>query len=329
MMLKQKKQIQNNWEGRAGEDAEGMRLDVYIADTLQLLSRSQVKARNLSALLNGKAVKVSRLLKAGDALELHWDDAAPEHIIPEPIPLDIVYEDDAVVVINKAQGMVTHPAAGNWSGTLANALLYKMQQMQQKEQNDTDHSPVCHGLRPGIVHRLDKDTSGIIIMAKNDRALEFLAKQFKERRTRKIYIALVHSKPASETGAIEGFIQRDPRNRKRFILNKNTTQAGKYSITYYKTIWTKDIPKAGRVSLLLLRPKTGRTHQLRVHLKAIGCPIVGDPIYGIDAKDKCLKGCTLMLHAWKLSITLPNGEKKTFKAPLPERFRKFICKVHN
>jgi 23S rRNA pseudouridine1911/1915/1917 synthase len=276
----------------------GFRLDRYVAEHLRLLTRSQVKARSLRAAVNGRDVKISKALKAGDLLDLAWAEPEPSTLIPEDIPLEILYEDERVVVINKAQGMVVHPGAGNRRGTLANALLFR------KGANAGEP------FRPGIVHRLDKDTSGVIIAAYDSEALTFLADQFKRRRVGKTYAALVQGTPRSPAGVIKTRITRDPRNRTRFTVSEDT---GKTALTRYRTVrsW-------GAYSLLLLRPKTGRTHQLRVHLRALGHPVAGDPLYG--------GGGSLMLHASRLCLRLPGGapEPRLFKAPLPRRFYALI-----
>ncbi|MDR2618575.1 MAG: RluA family pseudouridine synthase [Treponema sp.] len=296
---------------------EKLRLDRYIAENLKLLTRSQIRARKLLARVNGKDVKISRILKSGDSLELQWADAVIPDLIPEDIPLDVIYEDSRAVVVNKAQGMVVHPGAGNYRGTLANALLYR-------SLAKTDGSSgFCGGpensLRPGIVHRLDKDTSGLIIAAWDAEALEFLAGQFRKRKVIKTYAALVQGTPKEKQGRIETRIARNPRNRKLFAVSEDK---GKKSLTLYKTVsaW-------GRYSLLLLRPKTGRTHQIRVHLKALGHPILGDPLYG--SADTLFPNATLMLHAKRLSVVLPGRrEQETFRTPFPCRFRKIVlsCK---
>jgi 23S rRNA pseudouridine1911/1915/1917 synthase len=286
-----------------------LRLDRYVAEYLKLLSRSQIKARRLSASLNGKEVKISRILKGGDRLCLRWEDEPETELIPEDIPLDILYEDDRVVVVNKAQGMVVHPGAGNRRGTLANALLFRRR--SRKLPRAGSAGP---GLRPGIVHRLDKDTSGVIIAAYDDEALAFLAGQFKNRSALKSYAALVAGTPRDPSGRIEGSIVRDPRDRKKFAVSPDQGK-GKPSLTLYKVVrsW-------GTHSLLLLRPRTGRTHQLRLHLRSLGHPIVGDPLYG--RPDSLFPRATLMLHAKSLSILLPGHDAaETFLAPLPSRFR--------
>jgi len=284
------------------------RLDRYVSENLKLLSRSQIKARELKAKVNGKDVKFSCHVKKGDKLDLNWSDAPPVDIIPQDIPIDVVYEDEKQIVINKAQGMVVHPGAGNRQGTLANALYFR----RLKKSGSSSE-----GLRPGIVHRLDKDTSGLIIAAFDEETHAFLAEQFKTRKVQKYYIAIVQGAPKEIKGRIETFIARDQKDRRRFTVAAN----GRNSVTAYKIIknWNK-------YSLLLLRPRTGRTHQLRVHLRHIGCPILGDPIY--SSADKLFPDASLMLHSKKLVITLA-GEKKerVFSLPVPDRFTDVIEKL--
>ena len=285
----------------------GLRLDRYAAENLKILSRSQIKARRLQALINGKSAKVSRLLKGGERLDLSWDEAEAVFLEPENLPLDVIYEDARVIVINKAQGMVVHPGAGNRSGTLANALLYR----RLESRRCADDGRTAASLRPGIVHRLDKDTSGVIIAAWDERSLAFLADQFKARKVRKTYAALVHGCPRQTSGSIAKSIVRSRRNRKIFTVSDTE---GRPSLTRYKVIraW-------GAYSLLLLRPKTGRTHQIRVHLKHLGHPILGDPFYG--QSDPRFKKAPLMLHAKSLSLLLPERESPVrFRTQLPARF---------
>jgi len=285
-----------------------LRLDRYLSENLRLLSRSQIKARCLNAKINGKSVKLSRPVKQGDILELNWEEEPPQFIIPQDIPLNIVYEDERCVVVNKAQGMVVHPGAGNRQGTLANALYFRRLKHNESQ---------AAGLRPGIVHRLDKETSGLIIAAYDDEAHAYLARQFKDRKVIKKYAAIICGTPKEKEGRIETFIARDPRDRKRFTVS-NT---GKTAVTFYKVIKTLQ-----NYSLVMLRPKTGRTHQLRVHLKHIGHPILGDPVYGYT--DKNFPKATLMLHSKTLAIILPGEtERGVFTSVLPERFKEILEKL--
>ena len=303
----------------------GLRLDRYVAEYLKILTRSQIKARKLKALVNGKAVKVSRNLTGGEHLEISWEEEESIHLVPENLPLNIVYENERVIVINKEQGMVVHPGAGNRRGTMANALFYRMLEKRGIESASRQIAEVLpvqssQGLRPGIVHRLDKDTSGVIIAAWDNDALAFLASQFKARKVRKSYAALVQGCPRDTEGSIEKGIIRSRRNRKIFSVSDTI---GRPSITYFKLIKAYE-----KYSLLLLRPRTGRTHQIRVHLKYLGTPILGDSLYGRD--DPRFGKASLMLHAKSLSLVLPpdNGNdfecQRTFRTPLPARFRNII-----
>jgi 23S rRNA pseudouridine1911/1915/1917 synthase len=299
--------------------ADAARLDVYAASVLGVLTRSQIKSRNLTALVNGKAVKLSRPVKAGDRIALTWDERPPLALSPENIPLTVMHEDAACIVVNKPQGMVVHPGAGNHCGTLVNALLWR-RQGGAKTATDCPLPELPHqdGTRPFIVHRLDKDTSGVLIAAYTEDALHFLSRQFREHTVKKTYAAIVAGVPPEERGLIDTCLCRDSRNRKLFMTSEKT---GKRALTRYKRLysWT-DGPAA--YSLLLLRPHTGRTHQLRVHLRHIGCPILGDPLY--HKKDPRYPAATLMLHALSLTVTLPTGTRRTFKTALPERFTSLL-----
>ncbi|MCL1813756.1 MAG: RluA family pseudouridine synthase [Treponema sp.] len=310
------------YSGTAEGITGSVRLDRYIAETLRLLSRSQIKSRCLEAKLNGKTVKVSRPVKNGDTIELSWQPAAPLYLEPENIALDLIYEDDRCAVINKAQGMVVHPGAGNHSGTLANALLWR--HLNRPEQPD---------YRNGIVHRLDKDTSGVIIAAYDNEALAFLSDQFKAKTIRKRYLALVQGIPVNSKGRIHTRLIRDPRDRKRFTalpIIPDSKPQGKIALTRYHVI--KSWPG---YSLLILEPKTGRTHQLRVHLKHLGNPIIGDSIYNPlyegnrKDRDKNFPNSALMLHALNLAIVIPGEiEQRVFKAPMPDRFKTVIAELN-
>ena len=291
----------------------GLRLDRYAAEYLKLFTRSQIKNRELRAAVNGKETKMSRLLKGSEILEFSWKDPLPPELIPQDLPLDIVFEDERVAVINKAQGMVVHPGAGNFSGTLANALYYRRLK-QENAGNDSGKTPgQTYDARPGIVHRLDKDTSGLIITAWDQETHLFLADQFKQRRVIKTYAAIVRGSPAEKTGRIDLPICRDRHNRKLFTAGS----AGKPCLTFYRVArsWNN-------YSLLLLRPKTGRTHQIRVHLKHLGFPVAGDPLYG--KKDPFFPDLTLMLHAKRLTLRIPEKGRQTFRTAFPDRFYDFF-----
>jgi len=285
----------------------GLRVDKYIAEEAKLLSRSQLKSRLVSVRVNGTESKLSRRIDCGDVIEVNYEDEVPADMEPEDLRLSILFENDDVIVLDKAQGMVVHPAAGNPKGTLVQGLLHHCAGL-------TERFPSLP-LRPGIVHRLDKETSGVIIAAKTPEAHEFLSKQFRDRSTEKVYVAVVVGNPAQGEGIIETFLKRDPGNRKRFACSEGE---GKRAVTYYRVMrrW-KDF------SLVLLSPKTGRTHQLRGQMLHIGHPIAGDPVYG--KKNRLFPELSLMLHAYRLTILLPGErERRCFIAPIPERFRDFV-----
>jgi 23S rRNA pseudouridine1911/1915/1917 synthase len=292
-----------------------MRVDRFVAECWKLLTRSQLKARDARILVNGKAAKPSRPVLPGDLVEVSWTEAAAPDLAPESIPLDILFENERVLVVNKAQGMVTHPGAGNWSGTLVNAVLGYLGEGQSSRFAPIDgRSP--GSFRPGIVHRLDKDTSGVIILAKDPEALEALALQFRERRVRKQYLAIVRGDLQPSEGSIDTLLARDPRNRKLFAVSAT---GGKRALTLYKVLSRK----AG-YCLVSLRPRTGRTHQLRVHMRHLGHPILGDPLY--SKPDPRFPAASLMLHAYRLKIILPGeSEPRVFRAPPPERFSRFMA----
>ena len=292
------------------------RLDIYASSFLDM-SRSRLKHGVKSVVVDGKKAKLSIKVSGGENVEIQYEDPVPENILPQEIPLDIIYEDDNTAVINKKQGMVTHPAAGNWSGTLVNALLFHWGRSSVFDAEKATNDP----RRPGIVHRLDKDTSGIIITAKNKESEDWLQKQFQQRNVRKEYIAIVKGIPPSSSGSIKTQIVRDPKNRKRFTTSSDPA-VGKFSWTDYRCIGSY-----GSYSLMRLRLKTGRTHQIRVHMKYIGCPILGDPIY--SRKDSLFPDATLMLHARMLGITLPGkNDMDVFKAPVPVRFKRVLKTLH-
>ncbi len=293
-----------------------MRVDKFLSAQEEILAacgcanRSHLQNIITNLVINGNQGKFSSKIKPGDKIEIEWQEQIPQDIQPQDLPLNIVYEDDDVTVVNKEQGMVTHPAAGNWTSTLVNALLFHW----GRGAVETSH-------RPGIVHRLDKDTSGLIITAKNIASETWLQQQFQQRRVKKEYIAIVVGRPPAASGNIKTQLIRDPRNRKRFKAASDSTQ-GKFAHTVYRCIACY-----GPFSLMRLRLKTGRTHQIRVHMKHIGCPILGDPIYG--SKNSVFPNATLMLHSSLLALRLPQREDfVTFKTATPLRFKKILKVLH-
>ncbi len=310
---------------------EGLRLDVFISETMGLFSRSQVKSRVTEVRVNGKSVRLSRKLKAGDVVAVDYTHAPPISAEPENIPLDVIFENDDVVVVNKPQGMVVHPGSGNSTGTLVNALLFHCAGLSA--------AFGAEEIRPGIVHRLDKETSGVIIMAKNPRAHELLSAQFKARKTRKLYAAILQGGLKEPRGRLETMIVRDTAHRKRFACS---AVRGRHSVTLWKVVRTYSgappaAPEAAvsaasaasgkrpprLYTLVMLSPKTGRTHQLRVHMRHLSAPVLGDELYG--RPDPLFPQARLMLHAKSLTILLPGEERpRTFRAPLPGRFREIL-----
>lgn len=291
-----------------------IRLDKYIASLPNGMNRSKLKSGIVCIQVNGKKQKISCQVKANDIIDIQWEENVPDNIEPENIPLDIIYEDENVCIVNKKQGMVTHPAAGNWKGTLVNALLYHWGRESIPELKEGQVSKILSNRRPGIVHRLDKETSGIIITAKNHDTEEFLSAQFRNHSSIvKEYIAICIGRPQHQHGIIQTNIIRDPKERKRFKAVVGTEE-GKPAESYYECIICY-----GEYSLMKVRINTGRTHQIRVHMKYLNCPILGDGIYA--HQDKKFPKATLMLNARLLKIKIPGKEELSiFKSPTPERF---------
>ena len=288
---------------------EGIRAERIdsVLSSVDGLSRNNLKNRMECLRVNGKDSKLSKKVSSGDEIVYSLKAEVDINITAENIPLDIIYEDDNVFVINKPAGMVVHPAAGNYTGTMAQGIMYLL------NGGDSDFSE--GDTRPGIVHRLDKDTSGIIIAAKNTSALEFLSEQFRNRQASKTYLAVINGRLPAVSGRIESRIGRDKNNRKKMTWK---TEGGKSAVTDYKVLkeWACK-------SFVALSPKTGRTHQLRVHMLKMNTPIAGDPVYA-----RKTEGYSLMLHAYKLRIKLPGDEMITeFRAPLPERFKTAILRL--
>ena len=286
------------------EAGQGQRLDRYLAEAAAIVSRSQLKARLVSVAVNGQEAKLSRLVEPGDRIRLELAAIPPMDLRAEAMHLDILFEDANVLVVNKPAGLVVHPAAGNHTGTLVHGLLHHFGEL--KDQDFEDES------RPGIVHRLDKDTSGVMIIAKHPAAHEWLSAQFQARTTKKTYLAIAAGRIAWTTMHLEGFIRRDPANRQRFM---HDTAQGKAASTDFELL------ASGRdFSLLRVKPLTGRTHQIRVHARHLGHALLADPIYG--KSDKRFTDLRLMLHAFRLEICLP-GESaaRTFQAPVARDMR--------
>jgi 23S rRNA pseudouridine1911/1915/1917 synthase len=279
------------------------RLDKYLVIQLPEFSRSRIQGliSNGHVDVNGlPAKKTGQALERGSTVTVRIPPTAPTNIIAEDIPLDIIFENDDLLVVNKPAGMVVHPAAGHSSGTLVNAVMGY----------DSDIEGIGGEERPGVVHRLDKETSGLILLAKNEQAHRWLQDQFRLRKVDKTYLALVDGKPPTPSGRVEAHIGRDLKNRKRMAIVSE--RYGREAISEYTTVEEFD-----NHTLLEFHPHTGRTHQIRLHCLFLNCPIAGDEIYG--KKKSTININRHFLHAYRLNIRLPNEtEPKEFEAPLPE-----------
>ena len=299
-----------------GPDDVGTRLDAFLASQIEGWSRARLQ-RLIEAedvLVNGKPGKPSYKLRENDELEVELIAPATTSFTPEAIPIEIVYEDETLVVVNKPAGLVVHPAAGIHSGTLANALAYHFQQL-----------PNAASVRPGIVHRLDRDTSGLLVVAKTEAALEHLSDQFRARMVYKSYAALVHGRLDSDTGRIYQPLARDPSNRTRMAV----VRGGRTALSIYRVN-----RRFNRFTLLDVKLETGRTHQIRVHLAWLKHPVVGDETYG-GGRDNTIQDARLrahvrnldrhFLHAEKLAFTHPKtGERVEFSSPLPAELSELL-----
>lgn len=290
-------------------DNQNGRLDKVVSDLDPELSRSQIKrlieSENIK--VNDQIQKPKYKVKTGDKITILKPEIKKLEIAPEDIPLGIVYEDDDVLVVNKPQGMVVHPAPGHENHTLVNALLY--------------HSPLStiNGtFRPGIVHRIDKDTSGLLMVAKNDLAHRSLAKQLKEKTNKREYIALIYGNIKEDQGTIDAPLGRNPQDRKKQAVIRD----GRHAVTHFKVL-----KRYGQFTLVKCVLETGRTHQIRVHMKYIGHPLVGDPLYG---PKKVIGENGQFLHAAVLGFKHPRtGEEMTFSVDLPDEFQKMLNKLDN
>ncbi len=289
-------------------DENNSRIDAWLAGNLEDYSRSYIQklCQEGSIKVNGLQVKSNYKLKAGDKVSAMIPEAEVLQVEAEEIPLDIVYEDEHIIVINKPKGMVVHPAAGNYSGTLVNALM--------KHCGDS-LSDINGVIRPGIVHRIDKDTSGLLVVAKNNHAHEFLSKKLKTHDIKREYIALVEGIIYENSGKIDAPIGRHPVERKKMSVN---TKSGRNAITHFTVL--ERFPTA---TYLELKLETGRTHQIRVHMAYINHPIIGDEVYGRKKQRFDTQG--QVLHARRLSFEHPaTGELMEFETPVPDYFARLL-----
>ena len=289
----------------APEDT-GLRLDHYLACKLPQYSRNHFQnlIRDGRVTVDAKPARANHRIRTGEQITVRIPPPKEVEIAPENIDLDIVYEDGDIAVINKPQGMVVHPAVGNYTGTLVNALLYHCKEL----------SGINGEIRPGIVHRIDKDTSGLLVIAKNDFAHRILAKQIQKKEVSRIYLAIAEDNIRQDNGTICAPIGRNPSDRKKMAV----VASGRNAVTHFRVL-----ERYSFCTYLELKLETGRTHQIRVHLNHIGHPIVGDPLYGRRNQRFSLKGQAL--HAARLSLTHPRtGEHMEFSAPLPDYFEKLL-----
>jgi len=290
---------------------ESVRLDLYISRELNDISRSYIQKliENGNVKVNNEIILSKKFkINANDNIEIIIPEPEKLKLEPENIPISIVYEDDDVIVVNKPQGMVVHPAPGHYSGTLVNALLYHSKKL----------SSINGIIRPGIVHRIDKDTSGLLMIAKNNKAHNSLAAQLKEHSTKRIYYALVHGNLKASSGTIDAPIGRHPINRlKRAVVENN----GKRAVTHFNVL-----ERFTGYNLIELKLETGRTHQIRVHMSYLGHPLVGDPLYGVKKKKFNLEGQAL--HAKTIGFVHPTTlEYMEFDSELPDYFKALLDKI--
>ena len=294
-------------------EEKGQRIDVFVVERFPELSRSHVQKliEQGNVLVDGSVRKANYKLRGGEAVQVTVPQAEPISVEPEDIPLDILYEDKDIIVVNKARGMVVHPASGVYSGTLVNALLYHCR----------DLSGINGEIRTGIVHRLDKDTSGVMVCAKNDTAHLDLAKQIRTKTAHRTYWAIVHGNIKEEAGIIKGDIGRHPTDRKKMAIVREN---GKPAVTHFKVL-----ERFGEYTLVECQLETGRTHQIRVHMTSIGHPLINDPKYG-PKKSSPFAINGQALHSLQLTLTHPvTKEEMTFTAPLPTDMEKILTGLRN
>ena len=290
---------------------EDQRIDRYLTEMLPEQSRSffQKLIRDGFVIVNHIIVKVNYRLKTGDVIEIDIPDAVPTEIVPENIPLDILYEDDDLLIVNKPKGMVVHPAVGHSTGTLVNAIMYHCQ---------GNLSGINGEIRPGIVHSIDKDTTGSLIICKNDEAHRNIAEQIKEHSVTRRYVGVVAGTFSEESGTVEGAIGRHPNDRKRMTINEKN---GKPAVTHYRVLQTLK-----GASFMEFELETGRTHQIRVHMASISHPLLGDTVYGNSKNPYKLQGQAL--HARTIGFIHPTtGEYIEVSAPIPEYMTELVRKL--
>lgn len=312
-------ELYEHYNFKAGRGQEPLRVDKFLMNFIENATRNKIQqaAKNGNIWVNGAAVKSNYRVKADDEVRVLFEHPPYEYLLtPENIPLDIVYEDDELLVVNKPAGMVVHPGHGNYSGTLINALVYHF-----------DHLPKNSNERPGLVHRIDKDTSGLLVVAKTEQAMTHLARQFFDKTSEREYLALVWGNVKEDEGTVEGHIGRHPKNRLQMAVFEDGSH-GKEAVTHYKVL-----ERFGYVTLVSCKLETGRTHQIRVHMKHIGHTLFNDERYG---GEKMLKGTTFTkykqfvencfktlprqaLHAKTLGFEHPvTGEMLRFDSPIPD-----------
>ena len=298
------------------QNVDNKRLDKFISEMEEDLSRTTIQRliEEEKVLVNEQKVKTSYKPISGDKIRIIVEQRPKLELKAQKIPVQIMYEDKDIVVVNKPKGMVVHPANGNYDGTLVNALLG-----MYEDKSDWSFSEDEENFRPGIVHRLDKDTSGLLIVAKNDVALMKMSKEIQERKVTKKYIALVKGNVPDDEATIDLPIARSTKDRKKMAVDEK----GKNAVTYFKVLKRYD-----RYTLLELKIATGRTHQIRVHMSYIGHPVVGDEVYSNGKNEFEVKG--QMLHAWKLEFIHPiTGEKINLEAPVPDYFKEILEKLND
>ena len=287
------------------QNEEPIRIDKFLTEEFEDLSRNsiQILIKNNAVTVNGNVVKANYILKNNDEIEIMFDDAVDSEILPEDIPLDVYYEDEDVIVVNKPSGMVVHPAVGNFTGTLVNALMYHCK----------DLSGINGVIRAGIVHRIDKDTSGLLVACKNDMAHKSLSEQFFNKTVSRKYYAIVYGEIKHKLGKIDAPIGRSPNNRQMMGI----VQDGKSAVTHFKVL-----ERFNGYTFVELSLETGRTHQIRVHMQYIGHPLVGDPVYG---PKNVIGTHGQYLHAKTLGFVHPRTNKYiSFESPLPDFYEEFL-----